>query len=293
MIVAINKIDLPQANPDRVKQQLSEAEVMPEEYGGDVPVVEVSAREKLGIDDLLEVILLVADIGELKANPHKPAVGVVIEAKIDRSRGVDRDGAGAVRHAQATRLRGGRRDLRPDSRHERRPGGKHAQGRAGDAGRDSGSVRACRRPATSSRSMTDEKTARALAEERSRQKRAEAFTENARRQARRHLHADPGRRHQGAADHRQGRRPGLARRGARHAGQAQRGRQRGDGHDRPHRHGRNQRIGRQPGVSVGRDHHRVQRAARTPAAKRAADTAHVDIRFYDVIYHLVDDIKRR
>jgi translation initiation factor IF-2 len=87
LVVAVNKIDLPTANPDRVKQQLSEAEVMPEEWGGDVPFVEVSAREKLGIDDLLEVLLLVADLHELKANPHKPATGVVIEAKVDSSRG--------------------------------------------------------------------------------------------------------------------------------------------------------------------------------------------------------------
>ncbi len=87
MVVAINKVDLPAANPERVKQQLSENNVLPEEWGGDVPVVEVSAREKLGLDDLLEVILLVADVNELRANPHKPANGVVIEAKVDRSRG--------------------------------------------------------------------------------------------------------------------------------------------------------------------------------------------------------------
>lgn len=87
MIVALNKIDLPAANPDRVKQQLSEMEVMPEEWGGDIPVVEVSARDKLGLDDLLDVILLVADVNELKANPFKPANGVVVEAKIDRGRG--------------------------------------------------------------------------------------------------------------------------------------------------------------------------------------------------------------
>jgi translation initiation factor IF-2 len=87
MVVAVNKIDLPTANPDRVKQQLSELGVMPEEWGGDVPVVEVSAREKLGLDDLLEVLLLVADVNELKANPHKLASGVVIEAKVDRNRG--------------------------------------------------------------------------------------------------------------------------------------------------------------------------------------------------------------
>src|SRR5918997_2285682 len=87
MVVAINKIDLASANPDRVKQQLSELEVMPEEWGGDVPFVEVSALEKLGLDDLMEVITLVADVHELKANPLKPASGVVVEARIDRTRG--------------------------------------------------------------------------------------------------------------------------------------------------------------------------------------------------------------
>lgn len=87
MVVAINKIDLPTANPDLIKQQLSELNVIPEDWGGDVPFVEVSAREHLGLDDLLEVILLVADINELKANPHKLASGVVIEAKVDRGRG--------------------------------------------------------------------------------------------------------------------------------------------------------------------------------------------------------------
>ncbi|MBA2518424.1 MAG: translation initiation factor IF-2 [Chloroflexia bacterium] len=87
LVVAINKIDRAGANPDRVRQQLSEIEVMPEDWGGDVPFVEVSALERMGLDDLLEVILLVADVHELKANPYKPASGVVIEAKVDRSRG--------------------------------------------------------------------------------------------------------------------------------------------------------------------------------------------------------------
>jgi translation initiation factor IF-2 len=87
MVVAINKVDLPTANPDRIKQQLSELEVMPEEWGGDVPFVEVSAKERLGIDDLLEVLLLVSDVNELKANPDKVASGVVIEASVQSSRG--------------------------------------------------------------------------------------------------------------------------------------------------------------------------------------------------------------
>jgi translation initiation factor IF-2 len=87
LVVAINKIDLPSANPDRVRQQLSEAGVMPEDWGGDVPFVEVSARERIGLDDLLEILLLVADINDLKANPLKPATGVVVEARVDSSRG--------------------------------------------------------------------------------------------------------------------------------------------------------------------------------------------------------------
>ena len=87
MIVAVNKIDLPAANPDRVKQQLAEMEVVPEEWGGDVPFVQVSARDKLGLDDLLETILLVSDVNELKSNPNQLASGTVIEAKVDRTRG--------------------------------------------------------------------------------------------------------------------------------------------------------------------------------------------------------------
>lgn len=87
LVVAINKIDLEAANPDRVKQQLSELEVLPEEWGGDVPFVEVSAKAGLGLDDLLEVLLLVADVNELKANPHKLAEGTVVEARVDGGRG--------------------------------------------------------------------------------------------------------------------------------------------------------------------------------------------------------------
>ncbi|MCG0277262.1 MAG: translation initiation factor IF-2 [Thermanaeromonas sp.] len=87
IIVAINKIDKPDANPERVKQQLTEYELVPEEWGGDTIMVPVSALKKQGIDQLLEMILLVADLQELKANPDRPARGVVIEAKLDRGRG--------------------------------------------------------------------------------------------------------------------------------------------------------------------------------------------------------------
>jgi translation initiation factor IF-2 len=87
IVVAINKIDKPEANPDLVKQQLATAGLMVEDWGGDVIAVPVSAKEKKGIPELLENILLVAEMEELKANPSKPAAGVVIEAEMDKSRG--------------------------------------------------------------------------------------------------------------------------------------------------------------------------------------------------------------
>ena len=87
IIVAINKMDKPGANPDHVKQQLSEHGLLPEEWGGDVIMIPVSAKQKQGIDDLLENILLVAEVMELKANPNRKAYGVVIEAQLDKGRG--------------------------------------------------------------------------------------------------------------------------------------------------------------------------------------------------------------
>jgi translation initiation factor IF-2 len=87
MIVAINKIDKPDANPDRVKQELADMGVLIEEYGGDVIAVPVSAKQQTGIDTLMEMILLVADLQELKANPKRAAVGTIVESKVDKGRG--------------------------------------------------------------------------------------------------------------------------------------------------------------------------------------------------------------
>lgn len=87
VLVAINKMDKPGANPDHVKQQLAEHGLLPEEWGGDTIMVPVSAKKRQGIDDLLENILLVAEVMELKANPNRHAQGVVIEAKLDKGRG--------------------------------------------------------------------------------------------------------------------------------------------------------------------------------------------------------------
>ncbi|AUG58031.1 translation initiation factor IF-2 [Acetivibrio saccincola] len=87
IIVAINKIDRPEANPDRVKQELAEHGLLIEEWGGDTICVEVSAKKRINIDYLLEMVLLVADMLELKANPNRQAKGTVIEAKLDKDRG--------------------------------------------------------------------------------------------------------------------------------------------------------------------------------------------------------------
>ena len=87
IIVAINKMDKMAANPDRVKEQLTEYELVPEEWGGDTPCIPVSAHTKQGIGDLLEMILLTADMMELKANPDRAAKGTVIEARLDKGMG--------------------------------------------------------------------------------------------------------------------------------------------------------------------------------------------------------------
>jgi len=87
IVIALNKVDKPDANQDRVKTALAEANVVVEEYGGDVPLVAVSAKARIGLEELLEMILLVADLQELTANPKRSAVGTIIEAEMDKGRG--------------------------------------------------------------------------------------------------------------------------------------------------------------------------------------------------------------
>jgi len=87
IIVAINKVDKPDAQPERIKQQLADRSLLAEDWGGDVVMVQVSAKAKTGLDLLLEMILLVADMQDLKANPDRPAIGTVLEAQLDRGRG--------------------------------------------------------------------------------------------------------------------------------------------------------------------------------------------------------------
>ncbi len=87
IIVAINKIDVPGANPEKVKQELMKYDLVPEEWGGDTVFVEISAKQHINIDQLLEMVLLVSDMQDLKVNPHKQAKGAVIEARLDKSKG--------------------------------------------------------------------------------------------------------------------------------------------------------------------------------------------------------------
>ena len=87
IIVAINKMDKPTANPDKIKEQLTKYDLIPEEWGGDTVIVPISAKTGMGLDELLEMVILTAEVQELKANPNRRAKGVVIEARLDKNRG--------------------------------------------------------------------------------------------------------------------------------------------------------------------------------------------------------------
>jgi translation initiation factor IF-2 len=88
IVIVVNKIDKPEANVDRIKQQLTEYEIVPEEWGGDTVFVEASAKKRLGLDNFLDMLLLVAEVSDLKANPDAPASGYIIESRVDPGRGV-------------------------------------------------------------------------------------------------------------------------------------------------------------------------------------------------------------
>jgi len=288
IIVAINKIDVQGANVDRVKQQLTEIDLIPEDYGGDTPVVELSALERLGIDDLLEVILLVSDIAELKANPNKPAVGVIIEAQMDRNRGVSatvliQSGTLKVRDvavAGATygRIRAmyddhGRRMRRAEPATPVEVFGLFELPQAGDI----------------FQVVADEKTARDIAEQRARQQQAESLLptrfklddiytqmqEGGTKELPIVLKADS----QGSLGAVQGslaklsEETDLAKITIVHTGTG--AINESDVH----------LAVASRGIIIGFN------VRPDPAAKRAADADNVDIRFYDVIYHLTEEVE--
>ena len=133
LIVAINKMDRPDANPDRVRQELLSYEIVVEEMGGETQNVEVSATKKTGLDKLTEAISLQAEILDLKANPDRPAEGTVIESRLDRGRGPVATGTGAKGHVAAGRHRRRWRRMGPRACHA---------GRQGACGHRSGTLRA-------------------------------------------------------------------------------------------------------------------------------------------------------
>ncbi len=135
ILVAINKIDKPDANPERVKKELADLGLVPEQWGGQTVMVEVSAKKKQNLDALLEMILLVTEMSELKANPKRSASGTVLEAKLDKGRGpvatiLVQDGT-LQRRRHADR----RHDRRQGARAHRRPRPAVEARRPGDAGR--------------------------------------------------------------------------------------------------------------------------------------------------------------
>ena len=150
MIVAINKIDKPDANPDRVKQELADNKVLIEEYGGDIIAVPVSAKQRTGIDDLMEMVLLVADLQDLKANPDRDAIGTIVESKVDKGRGNVATVLVQTGTLQGRQDRERRPHLGPRARAEQRRRQARQGGRPGLRGRDHrppGAARGGRHPA--------------------------------------------------------------------------------------------------------------------------------------------------
>ena len=141
IVVAINKIDKPEANPDRVKQELVAESVMPEEYGGETQFIPVSAKTGAGIDELLDAILLQAEVLELKAPKDAPARGIVIESRLDKGKGPVATVLVHFGHAEARRCRARGRRVRSRARDDRRDGQERAGGRSRDPRRDPGPVR--------------------------------------------------------------------------------------------------------------------------------------------------------
>ena len=257
MIVAINKIDKPDAQPDRVKQELADNGVLIEEYGGDIIAVAVSAKQRTGIDDLMEMVLLVADLQDLKANPDRDAIGTIVESKVDKGRGnvatvlvqtgtlkvgdvvsVGRTHGRvrALNNAAGKRVKTaepataveiiGLQGLAGGGRHPARGRGREDRTRRGRDGRDR------------------------------RRRRRGPDGQHARGGQR----PDQGQRGRRAAGRAEDRRPGLARRDPARARAAEHGRGSGQHPARGRR--RHQRERHQPRLGVGRGRHRLQHEAR-------------------------------
>ncbi len=259
IVVAMNKIDKPEANLERLKSELVAEEVVPEDFGGDSPFVPVSARTGQGIDQLLEQVLLQAEVLELQGAGRRHGQGPGHRGAARQGPRPGGDRAGAVGHAQARRHRARRIELRPRARHARRERQADHRGGPVDPGRDPGPDRGAaggrrvhgarrRAPGARDRHLPPGQVPRRQARQ------------AAGRQAREHVRDDgPGRGADAAAD-RQGRRAGLA--GGARAVAAQALDRRGQGADRARGRRRHHRERRQPGDRVEGGHHRLQHPRR-------------------------------
>ena len=150
IIVAINKMDKPTANPDKIKEQLTKYDLIPEEWGGDTIICPISAKTGLGLDNLLEMVVLTAEVQDLKANPNRRGKGTVIEARLDKCQRSHRHPAGPERYPEAGRYHHRRHCRRPCPCYDQRQG-PHREGRRPQpACGDHRALRMCPRPATSS-----------------------------------------------------------------------------------------------------------------------------------------------
>ena len=256
IIVAVNKIDKPDANAERVKRELSDLGLMPEEWGGQTVMVEVSAKKRQNLDLLLEMILLVTDIGELKANPKRSAVGTVLEAELDKGRGpvatiLVQDG---TLHIGDTVIAGpilGKVRALIDDR------GRQIKQAPPSTPVEVLGLAALPQPGDSFQAINDAAKARQVALFRQSQIKDKQLGARVAPHARVLAAADRRGRRQGTGDHHQGRRAGLGGGACRHADQAV-GRE-GEDEDHPRGGRRHQRVRRPARVGVERDHHRVQR----------------------------------
>ena len=288
IIVALNKIDKPDANPDRVKTELAEANVVIEEYGGDVPLVPVSAKARIGLEDLLDMILLVADLQELKANPKRPAVGTIIEAEMDKGRGPV-----ATVVVQTGTLRIGDVVVVGKTYGKVKALENAAGKRTQKVGPSSAAVvlGLAEVPEAGDilRVVDDEKTARGMVEE-ARRGCLRPDRDVPEGDPRGPLQPVPGGPGQGAPDHPQGRRVGVARRH----------------HPRPaadHSPTRSGSASSTRGPATSSDTDILLASASNaivvgfntkidPQARRTAEAEKVDVRLYDIIYKLTDDIEK-
>ncbi len=276
IIVAINKIDKENANPDRVLQQLTEYGLVPEDWGGDTICCKISAKKNIGIENLLEMVTLTAEMEELKANPNRAGQGTVIEARLDKGRGPV-----ATLLVQNGTLKQGDIIIAGTAVGRVRTMMDYKGNRLTEAGPSVPVEIAGLSEAPEAGSpffaVADERMARELVE----QRKAEAPRQGRRAGAEglpgEPVRPDPGRRAQGAGPDRQGRRPGQ--RGGREGLSGEALQRRGQRPGHPRRRGRHQRVRRHAGCLFRRHHRGLQRPSgrRRPGRRDAPERGYADV----------------